>query len=212
MEHIGKYLRLVTAPTVEPVTAAEVRLHTRIDSSAEDAVLNVWIATARRLAEDFQRRAYITQTWECGFDAFPASMFWLPRCPLRQVLQISYFDVDNDETILYYTHLNDETTSTTPEPDPSVGTDDFWIDLYAEPGRVSLAYETTWPTATLRPIDAVRVRYVAGYGATSATVPAAVRDAIMLYCAWRYENRTAEAGEAPEQFYNLLNPERICWP
>jgi len=205
-------LHLVTAPTVEPVTAAEVRLHTRIDMETEDTLLETWIKAARQLAEDYQRRAYITQTWEMTMDKFPASIVDIPRPPLQQVLQISYFDYLNAETILYYTHLQDETTSTTPEPDPSIGTGNFIIDTRMEPGRVSLAYQVTWPVVTLRPIDAVRFRYLAGYGDTAASVPETVTDAIMLYCAYRYENRTAESGAAPKQFYDLLTPGRMFQP
>jgi len=206
-------LHLVTAPSVEPVTAAEVRLHTRIDLTTEDTLIETWIKSARQLAEDFQRRAYINQVWEMTLDKFPANIFELSRPPLQQVLQISYFDYLNVETILYYTHLQDEsTTSTTPEPDPSIGTDNFIIDTRTEPGRVSLAYGYSWPAVTLRMIDSVRIKYLAGYGGTGASVPETIKDAIMLYCAYRYENRTAESGNAPEQFYNLLNPGRIYQP
>jgi len=211
MDFRGLYL--VTAPTVEPVTAAEVKLHTRIDMSTEDTLIETWIKSARRLAEDYQRRAYIFQVWDMTMDVFPASIVDIPRAPLQQVLQISYYNYLNAETILYYTHLNDETTtSTTPEPDPSIGTDNFIIDTLMEPGRVALAYGVTWPVVTLRPIYAVRFRYLAGYGATAASVPETVKDAIMLYCAYRYENRAAESGAAPKQFYDLLAPDRIHLP
>jgi len=210
MDFRGLYL--VTAPTVEPVTAAEVKLHTRIDLSTEDALIESWIKSARKLAEDYQRRAFITQTLEIVLDKFPGDVIKIPHPPLQQVLQISYFDYLNAETILYYTHLQDETTSTTPEPDPSIGTGNFIIDTRSEPGRVSLGYGVTWPTDTLRPIDAVRIKYLAGYGDTAASVPETVKDAIMLYCAYRYENRTAESGSAPKQFYDLLAPDRIQLP
>jgi uncharacterized phiE125 gp8 family phage protein len=56
-----------------------------------------------------------------------------------------------------------------------------------------------------------RVTLLAGYG-DPVDVPDTVKDAICLYCAYRYENRTAESGEAPKQFYDLLTPDRMWHP
>lgn len=204
--------KLITAPTIEPLVVDEVRLHTRIDHTVEDSLLASWIKAGRQHAEDYQRRAYIQQVWEIGFDGFPETPILLPRPPLMQVLHIKYIDYQGNETYLYYTHEQDETTTTTPDPDTSIGEDDFIIDTDSEPGRISLAYEGTWPVSTLQPINSVKIKYIAGYGDLGKYVPDTVKDAIHLYCAWRYENRVGEGGELPSHFYDILRPGRLYYP
>jgi hypothetical protein len=147
-----------------------------------------------------------------SFDDFPETPFYLHRAPLVQVLQIAYYDFQNTETILYKTYLPVDTTTTTGEPEETIGESDFIIDTRSEPGRVALAYGVYWPTVTLRLIDSVRIQYRVGYGPQGDTTPDTVKDAIALYCTWRNENRTAESGTIPRQFYDLLNPERIFYP
>ena len=215
-------LKKITDPLTEPVTAAEVKLHTRISYSDEDALINMWIAAGRRLAEMYQRRAYISQQWELSFDGFPSMPLDLPRPPLVSISQVSYFDKDDTETVIYSNDTDQSTTTpapvgtstTTTTAEPNVITDSgyFGIDTSTEPGRIYLKYLQTWPSVTLRPADAFKIRYWAGYGPTSASVPQTVRDAIMLYCAYRNENRAGEITEAPKQFFDLLRPDRIFTP
>lgn len=207
-------LKLATAPLMEPVTVEDVRLHTRIDYITEDSMLATWISTAREMAETFTRRSLIYQTWELSFDKFPTDTFlYLPRPPLVQVFKMSYIDSESTETTMYQSHEYDlATESPSITDDDTTGVDDWIIDTRSEPGRIGLAYDESWPAVTLRPIDALRIRYRAGYGETAETVPACFKDAIMLYCAHRYENRTAESGSVPAQFYDLMRSERIFDP
>jgi hypothetical protein len=215
-------LKLITAPLTEPVTAAEVKLHTRISYSQEDALINTWIKSGRKLAEDYQRRAYVNQQWELTLDGFPSLPLDLPRPPLLSISSISYFDTDDTETIMYSDDTDQSTTTTTMGPttsttttaEPNVIEDDgtFIIDTDSEPGRLCFAYSKRWPTTVLRPHNAFKIRYWAGCGPTASTVPQTVKDAIMLYCAYRNENRSGEITEAPRQFFDLLRPERIFTP
>jgi uncharacterized phiE125 gp8 family phage protein len=182
-------LKVITAPTIEPVSLDEVKLCARIDSDVEDTILLSWIKAARELAEGFQRRSYITQTLELTFDEFPCLPMYIPRPPLASISTVKYFDYQNTET--------------------SIALTDFIVDADSEPGRLDFAYNKLWPAVTLRPMAAVKIRYTAGYGAAASAVPAVVKDAIMLYCSYRNENRTAEVDAVPEHFYNLLRPDRM---
>jgi len=47
---------------------------------------------------------------------------------------------------------------------------DYFVDAISEPGRVSLGYSKLWPTATLRPANAVVVRFTAGYPSYAGVV------------------------------------------
>jgi hypothetical protein len=53
------------------------------------------------------------------------------------------------------------------------------------------------------------LRYVAGYGIDTGDVPAKAIDAIMLYCAYRNENRASENDAAPKQFFDILRADRV---
>jgi uncharacterized phiE125 gp8 family phage protein len=182
-------LKLITAPAVEPVTTDEVKLHTRIDGNTETTLLSSWITSARILAEQYQRRAYITQTWELILDGWPGMPISIPRSPVQSVTSLKYYDTANTETSWDLSNL--------------------LIVTDTEPGRITLAYGITYPSTTLREMNSVVIRYVAGYGDAASDVPENVKDAIHLYCAYRYENRTAEIESVPVQFYDLLRPERV---
>ena len=60
--------------------------------------------------------------------------------------------------------------------------------LQQVPGRISLKSGKTWPTAQ-RPINAVEIVYVAGYGADRTAVPMALRKAILLLAGYYFDKR-----------------------
>jgi len=185
-------LAVITGPSVEPVTVDEVKTSTHVSHSAEDALILSWVKAARRLAEEYQWRAYITQTLELSFDKFPTIPIELPRAPLQSLTSIKYTDYEGTETTLYETG----------------NTDMFIVDTAGDPGRVDLAYGESWPSVTLLSLSPVKVRFVAGYGDSADDVPDNVKDAIMMYCGWRYENRSTESGTVPSSFYDILRHDR----
>jgi len=203
------HLRIITPPAIEPVTADEVKLHARISYDVEDALIEQWIASARKAAENFQRRAYIAQTLELSFDQFPAVPIYLPRPPLVWVKSIKYYDYLNAVTTLYEKFDDPLTTTTIEDGDEPSTNNNFLIDADNEPGRICFAYGASWPTATLRDMNAVKIRYVAGYGDAATDVPESVKDAIMLYCTHMSENRASEEDAIPKQFFDLLRPDRV---
>uniref|UniRef100_A0A6M3K180 Putative head-tail connector n=1 Tax=viral metagenome TaxID=1070528 RepID=A0A6M3K180_9ZZZZ len=84
---------------------------------------------------------------------------------------VAYYDTDNTEA--YFDASN------------------YFMDLKSEPGRISLAYGKSWPTTTLRPVNGIKVTFTAGYGDAASSVPAAVRQAMLLLIGHLYENREA---------------------
>jgi len=77
-------LKLKTAPSVEPVTLDQAKLHLRVDSSDDNTLITALITTARQLAERETKRAFITQTWELHLDrALPEVE--IPKPPLQSV-------------------------------------------------------------------------------------------------------------------------------
>lgn len=179
-------LRLVTAPSEEPVALADMKTYLRVDGTDADTLLSSLIRAGREYCEAFQNRAYITQTLELVLDEFPDMPLNLPRPPLQSVSSIRYVDQSGVETVW----------------DPS----NYLVDPISEPGRIAFAHGKSWPSVTLQPVNAVRIQFVAGYGAAAA-VPESVKTAIKLFVAHRFEN--PETDIVPDAVHALLWPERV---
>ena len=188
--------RVVVAPTVEPVTLAEVRTHLRIDPSdtSEDALISAQISAARDWAEQYTGRTLAAATLEVASDAFPADGSWieLPGGPVRSVTSVTY---DNSAG--------------------SAITLSGWVfDVTGTAPRIVTAYAGTWPAARLYP-GSVRVRYVAGYGDASNPLPPAIRAALLLLVGDLYAHREDTApgnvSALPRGADALLAPYRINW-
>jgi len=139
--------------------------------TAEDNLIQQIITAAREYCEVYQRRAYLTQTWELWLDAFPAKDYLeLPRPPLASVTSIEYYDTANTKA--------------------TMSASDYYVDVENTPGGVQLAYGKSWPSASLRPRNGVCITYVAGETA-AASVPQKVKQAMLLLIGHWYENREA---------------------
>lgn len=167
-------LRLVVPPAEEPITLDDAKAQVRVTHDAEDALLTSYIAAARQRCEDYQRRAWLAQTWELTLDSFPCACAFspragirLPRPPLQSVESVQYVASDGTLTTL----------------DSAA----YEVDTSAEPGWIYPAYGTTWP-ATRCVSGAVRVRYVAGY-ADSAALPETWKMAVRFEVGHYYANR-----------------------
>ena len=165
--------KLITAPTIEPVTVAELRSQLRITSTAQDTMLEVLIKAARANVEDYLRYALTNQTWELYLDAFPLSgkYIWIQKSPVTDIVSLTYTSTAGVATTL---------TENT----------DFVADYHSMPCRLFEAYSKTWPTARAIP-NAVVIQFKAGY-ATAAAVPDVIRQAIMMQAATMYENPADE--------------------
>lgn len=167
---------LKTAPTSEPITTAEAKLHIRhIGDTTEDALIDRLISAGRIWVENYTDRSLLTQTWQLSISQFPSGRLWLPRAaPLQTITHVKYYDADNAL----------QTLSSTVYSQP----------LFQEPAAIELAVNQTWPGVALRS-DAVQIEYVTGY--TSATaIPKALTQAILLLVGHWYENREETAMSA----------------
>lgn len=101
-------LKLKTAPAVEPITLDEAKLHLKVDSADDNALITALITTARQLAEKETQRAFITQTWQMYLDSAPVEVD-IPKPPLQSVESIKAIsstettvdeNVDKDQPLL----------------------------------------------------------------------------------------------------------------
>lgn len=166
-------LTLVTAPASEPVSVAEARLHLRTEDDGEDGLVAALISAARHHAEEFTGRALVTQTWDLTRDAFPcdgADYIRLGKGRVQSVASVTYLDEAGESQ--------------------TWDSSNYAVDTASEPGRLALAPDVFWPSTQSGRINAVTVRFVAGYGAAAA-VPAAIKQAILLLVGHWYVNREA---------------------
>jgi uncharacterized phiE125 gp8 family phage protein len=165
-------LKLITAPTTYPVTLAEAKLHLRVDSSTEDAMISAMITSATDVAETIMCRSIMPQTWELTLDAFP-DVLEITRAPAVSITSLKYYDTAGVQQTLSNTlYLLDNVN-------------DF------APAQVVPTYGTVWPE-TREQTNAVALRFVSGY-ADAASVPEAIKSWIKLQVSAMYENREAEA-------------------
>lgn len=161
---------LVTPAAGEVLTLAEARAHCRVDATEEDYLLVEWLRAAREHVETLTNRALMTSTWDYFLDAFPCGEIRLPKGRLQSVTSVKYTDVAGVEH--------------------TVSSSDYHVDTASEPGRIVLAYSKSWPTDTLRTMNPVVVRFVAGYG-DRAAVPLQLKQAMLLLIGWWNETREA---------------------
>lgn len=169
-------LKLITAAADLAVTLVEAKAHLRVDTSDDDTLIAAMITAATEAAEQAMSgkvggRAIMPQTWELTLDAFPEALE-LTRVPVASITSVIYADLDGvDQTLSALLYSLDNY-------------DDFG------PTYVVPAYDTEWPD-TRDQINAVKVRYVAGY-ANAAAVPESIKSWIKLQVGAMYENREQE--------------------
>ena len=174
-----------------PVSLADMKLHLKLETTEEDdhTLITTLISAATAYCQEFQHRSYITQTRVLYYDEFPL-MFSVPYPPLISVTSIVYIDTSGDEQTL--------------------DSGQYRVDIGNEPGRITEAYNCTWP-ATRDVTNAVVLTYSAGYG-VAADVPDTVKAAIKLLVAHWYEHREAVSDitvmPLPLAVNNLLYAER----
>ena len=167
-------LRRTVAPTVEPVLWAEAKLYCRIDDDTEQATVEALIAAARHTVEELTQKQLITATWVRTLDRFPETHpIDLPRGPLASVASISYTDENGDAQTL--------------------AASGYQVDLVNDPGRILPGVDLVWPDTRANALNTVTITYTAGYGATGASVPPPLIQAILMLVSHWFEHREAVA-------------------
>lgn len=165
-------IEVVAAPVVEPISLDEAKDHLNLtDFDEDDGLIQRYIISARKVAEGILDRALITQTLRQFADGFPdGNVLTLIRGPLQEVTSVK-------------TYATDDTPTTMPAADYQVVTTD--------PPAVVLRSGSAWPSTSLRHRNGVEVEYVAGYGDSSADVPADIKAWLLMKIGDLYENREA---------------------
>lgn len=175
-----------TAPGVEPVSLAMAKNHLRVDSdlSQDDELIQMLIGAARRYAEAYTGRSFISQGWRLVMDSFPGvgqtGVEWgrpyslpgnavlLERGPVLSIASITYTDMAG-------------ATQTMPSTD-------YAFDVSGPLPRITPIFGKVWPIP-LPQIGAVAVNYTAGYGTAPSDVPEGIRHWMLIRLTTLYRNR-----------------------
>ena len=181
---------IVTPPSAEPLTLADVKSHLRLDGTVEDALLTVLIAAARQYLEATTGLALITQTLRFYLDDWPSDgLIQLSIAPLQSLESVTVYDAAGNPVAVALTgHV---------------------LDAAANPARLFLP---TQPS-TSRPLNGIEIDVTAGFGATGADVPDALKRAMLMHVALMYELRGAVSPEmqpaaVPAGYDRLVAPFR----
>lgn len=168
-------LKRIVAPTTQCVSVDEIKDFLRLQgTTSDDYLLQSLIKAAEDYAENYMKRAIMSQTWELRLDDFSGhdSDIELPRPPLTTV--------SSNVTISY---VEDSTTGNT----TAVPSTAYTIDYYSVPGILYPSYDNEWPDPRDEK-NAVRITYVCGY-TTPGDVPESIRHWVKLRVGSMYEHR-----------------------
>lgn len=158
----------ITPPAAAVVSATELKRYLHgVAESETDADLEAMVAAATEYAEMWLQQQLITATWDLILPGFPAGPIELTP-PLQSVTSIKYYDWSNAL----------QTWSSA----------EYEVDIKHKPGRVRPASGYSWPAVYDR-IDAVAVRFICGYAAAAASLPANLPLAVKTLAAHYYEFR-----------------------
>ena len=198
-------------PAIEPVAVVDAKSYSRIIDNSEDTLTALLISAARKYAEAYTGRSFITQSWKLTLDSFPGRMtqlgvrYGVPYSLPGNAVQLDFGTVQSVDLISYT--AMDGTTQTMPATN-------YIADLSGCPARVTPVFGQIWPI-TLPQIASANIAYTAGYGLTAVSVPEGIRQWILLRVSTLLENREAVAivvrGKVQELPYidSLLDPFRV---
>lgn len=182
---------LVSPPATEPVTREDAKLHARIDSSAEDDLIDALIKSARVEVENRTGRALISQRWRIVRDGVPrGGVMRVAPGPVTSLDAVTVYGSDGLPRL--------------------IAPDEYEVDLISTPGRLKLKAGRFWGA---RSMNGLEVDFTCGYG-DPTDVPAPLRHAVLLLVAHWYENREAAhvgalAGAVTHGVGALLAPYRM---
>lgn len=185
----------VSAPASLPVSLAEAKEQLRVDTSADDDFIQrlVEAATEQLDGDGELGRAMINQSWAEWSGPSPEAVK-LTMGPFQSLTSVEYYDTDG--ALQTATLSNFETRK-----------DGDFVTCRPKTGFA-------WP-ATQDRDDAIKITYVAGFGATSADVPQPLRHAVLMLVTHFEQNRSAIADRAmfemPMAVERLVGRYRVDW-
>lgn len=186
---------VITPPAYALVSLEEAKAHLRVDFDDDDDYIESLVEGVTNTLDGpdgWLGRALITQTLEWRGDEFGPCDIRLPYPPIISIVCVKYDDdAGNEQT---------------------VSSSDYRLVGQPSMPRLALAYGASWPSTRWQS-ECVRIRYTAGYGTAVDSVPAPIRQAVLLMIAELYENRELTTdrsrAELPFSAMALLSTYRV---
>lgn len=177
---------IITAPTAEPLTLTEAKLHLRVNNTLENDLISALIVAARQFVEGYTWRPLMTQTIDVVFDTITDRTILINKAPIQSITSVKYLDSSNVEQ--------------------TINSSLYVTDLLNSPCRVKLDSIPTMKDT----LNAFKIRIVAGY-ASAAVIPQTYKSAMLLIIGHLYENKQQAQSQAlneiPFGVYTLLDIE-----
>lgn len=175
------------APAAAPVTLTEAKAHLRVTDTNEDTLIAAMIDAAVSHLDGWHGilgRCIVTQTWRQDLYDFPTYI----RLPFPDVQSV---------TVAYTDPAG---------ADQTFAGSNYHLINTPGAGKIVLDDAASWPSVYDKP-NAVRVTMVCGF----ATVPPALKMAILLHVGAMFENRAAASPVAlmPFAYDALVAPFRV---
>lgn len=167
-------LRQLEAPSVALISTTDAKAHLRVDHSEDDDLIAGLVSSATGYLDadgGILGRALISQKWRMSFTSAPTSRIVpiiLPR--LITVDYIRYIDGDGNSQVF--------------------DSGKYEASIYGDDAFVELLSGNSWPSTGDREV-VFCIDFTAGYGATAADIPKAIRQAALMLVALWYEMRMA---------------------
>ena len=186
--------KIITAPSFEPLSVADVSEYLRLDDSPTDTLLiSSLITAARQHLENYLNRYIAEQTIELALTGWKDKIDL--SAPVQSVTSVKYLDENGVEQTL--------------------NPNQYLVDTYSEPAAIYPAHDVTYPNLYDQENN-VKIRYVVGFtsGGSPDTnpLPDPLKFAMMLIIGDLYANREAGGEKAYQvnptvqnllQFYRL---------
>lgn len=161
-------IQLITAPTAQPLTLDEAKLHARVDIDDDDVLIAALISAARDYAQGLTHKQMVAARYKQVLDGFPGPSLigipygraltlpghaiYLERNPVLAVESIQYLDMAGDVQTM-----------------PAC---QYTVDYSSDPVRITPVFGQIWPIP-LPQIASVWVNFRAGYAEALTTNVAA---------------------------------------
>lgn len=177
---------LITDAATEPLTLDEVKEFLRIDGNDFDDILTPLIKTVRQLAEKYTGRDMINKTWKTYLDNFHLRSYEgycynniYPWYSCGDVgIEILKSKLQSISSIQYYKDGSLTTFSSS----------NYYATDESDYSSIYLSDGSSFPSDVDKRKQAVVIEFVSGYGATSASVPEALKEAMLYHIAALFEN------------------------
>lgn len=185
-------LKVDTAATTPIFTTAEAKDFLKVDTTADDTIIDNLVAAATESCQIYTNQYFINTVVTQYSDNWK-EFYSLYKSPVSSITHVKYYDKDDSlQTLASSNYILDDTY---------------------KPARIGIAVDGELPNVADR-INAVQVKYTVGYGTASTDVPEGIRTAIILTVGNWYENRQSvitgrTATELPLSSQYLLDQYKI---